>query len=52
MLFRAIISVLFLQFSNFDEVNEQYQSEEAKGISMPLKLHSQSQGWCLREAVG
>lgn len=39
------ITVLFLQFSNVDKLDEQCQRELPKEISTFLKLCSQSQGW-------
>lgn len=48
VLFPPIISsitILFLQFSNVDKLDEQCQRELPKGISTSLKLCSQSQGW-------
>lgn len=39
------ITVLFLQFSNVDKLDEQCQRELPKGISTSLKLCSKSQGW-------
>lgn len=39
------ITVLLLQFSNVEKLDEQCQKELPKGISRSLKLCSQSQGW-------